>query len=136
MRKGAGRGPAQERANSTAAGTGATRAGADTSTSCSVLFARSARALQDAARASGLAVPAFRSPPRRRDCDRTIRRLRGGAIVAVRIQDRSAAAMQRDMVDGVLVANELCGSAAERLRCQLLAVLAAAVPDESTARAA
>lgn len=127
VRKGAGLGPVRERANDAALGAG---------TSNAVLFARSARALQDAARASGLTVPAFRSPPRRRDCDRTIRRLRGGAIVAVRIHGRSAAAVQRDMVDGVLVANELRGSAADRLRGQLLTALGAAVPDAATPRAA
>jgi hypothetical protein len=127
VRKGAGLGPVQERANDAAAGAG---------TSAAVLFARSARALQDAARASGLTVPAFRSPPRRRDCDRTIRRLRGGAIVAVRIHGRSAAAVQCDMVDGLLVANALRGSAADRLRGRLLSALAAAVPDAKAAAAA
>jgi hypothetical protein len=82
-------------------------------------FAQSARRLQAAARAAGLTVPAFRSPPRRRDLARAIRRLPGGAVIAVRVVDRSAEQVERDMIDGVLAANGLAGQAAERMR-QLL----------------
>lgn len=103
--------------------------------SAAVLFARSARALQEAARAAGLASPAFRSPPRRPDCNRTIRRLRGGAVVAVRIQGRRPSEIQRDMVEGVLAANGLHGAAAVHLRGRLLGVLGLAA-DSDVPRAA
>ncbi len=49
----------------------------------SLHFARTARLLGLAARAADLEVPAFRSPPQRRDARRTIRRLPGGTIVSV-----------------------------------------------------
>jgi hypothetical protein len=110
---------------------GDTRAHADAAARAgngAVLFARSARTLQQAARAAGLTVPAFRSPPRRRDCDRTIRRLAGGAVVAVRVQGRTPDAIQRDMVDGVLAANGLDGAAAAHLRARLLGALGEVVP--------
>jgi hypothetical protein len=93
-----------------------------------ILFARSARCLQDAARAAGLEVPAFRSPPRRRDIDRTIRRLAGGAVVAVRVHGRGAAAVQHDMVEGILATNRLDGTAANRIRGLLHRALAQAAP--------
>ena len=51
--------------------------------SSTVLFAHAARRLGAAARAAGLTVPAFRSPPRRSGAPRTIRRLPGGPVVAV-----------------------------------------------------
>lgn len=93
-----------------------------------MLFARSARCLQEAARAAGLTVPAFRSPPRRGDLDRTIRRLAGGAVVAVRVRGRSAAAVQHDMVEGILATNRLDGMAAERIRGLLHRALGQAAP--------
>lgn len=93
-----------------------------------MLFARSARCLQDAARAAGLTVPAFRSPPRRRDADRTIRRLAGGAVVAVRVRERPGATVQHDMVEGVVAANRLEGAAADRIRILLHRALAQAAP--------
>ena len=86
-------------------------------------FARSARRLGLAARAAGLIVPAFRSPPRRADVRRAIRVLPGGAVVAVRVAGRSFAEVEADMVDGVLVANRLTGEAASRVRFTLLAAL-------------
>ncbi len=99
------------------------------------MFAQCARQLQSAARASGLVVPAFRSPPRRRDADRTIRRLPGGAVVAVRLAGRQAAQIQRDMIDGVLAANDLDGRAAERMRQVLLRSLAELDPVDGGPRA-
>lgn len=84
-----------------------------------VRFARVARQLGAAARASGLEVPAFRSPPRVPGAVRTIRRLPGGAVVAVAVRDRPFAEVVADMVEGIVVANGLGGVAATRLRTVL-----------------
>jgi hypothetical protein len=86
-------------------------------------FAQTARALAAGARAAGLLVPAFRTPPKRTDAVRTIRRLPGGAIVAVRVRDRPRAEVVGDMVEGVVRANGLSGEAATRLRTALLAAV-------------
>lgn len=86
----------------------------------SLRFARAVRSLADAARAEGLAVPAFRSPPRLGDCDRTVRwRPDGGATVAIRLRGRPWVAVLADLVDGVVVANGLRGAAADRARTAL-----------------
>lgn len=79
-------------------------------------FASLARTLGAAARAAGLAVPAFRSPPRLRGARRTIRRYPGGAVVSVQLRAREHADVVDDMVDGVLAANRLRGEAASRMR--------------------
>lgn len=92
----------------------------------SLQFARVARRLGLAARAAGLHVPAFRSPPRRTGVVRSIRRFEGGAIVAVKLQGRTAYDIEADMVDGVIAANRLTGEAALRMRSTLLAALAEA----------
>jgi hypothetical protein len=86
-------------------------------------FADVARRLAVASRAAGLAVPAFRSPPRRPGALRTIRRLPGGAVVSVRVRDRALPDVAADMVEGVVVANRLTGEAAARVRDALLAAL-------------
>jgi len=99
-------------------------------------FAYTARCLQEAARAAGLTVPAFRSPPRRRDVARTIRRLPGGAVVAVRVNGRPADQVQHDMIDGVIVANRLDGRAAERTRHLLWRAINGVGPDRPARRAA
>ena len=83
-------------------------------------FAQTARALAAAARAAGLQVPAFRTPPKRPDAMRTIRTLPGGAVVAVRVRDRPRADVIADMVEGVVRANGLTGEAATRMRTALL----------------
>lgn len=82
-------------------------------------FATSARLLAEAARAAGLRVPAFRSPPRLSGAHRTIRRYPGGAVVAVRLRGRAIEAVVADMVEGVVVANRLTGDAALRARTLL-----------------
>lgn len=87
-------------------------------------FATLARRLCDAARASGLVAPAFRTPPRRANALRTIRFLPGGAVVAVRLHGRSIDRVAADMVEGVVVANRLEGQAAARLRLRLLTYIA------------
>jgi hypothetical protein len=88
-----------------------------------VHFAHTARRLGLAARAAGLTVPAFRSPPRQPALVRSIRWLRGGAVVAVRLDKRAPEQVEADMVDGVLAANRLSGEAALRMRATLLGAL-------------
>jgi hypothetical protein len=83
-------------------------------------FAETARRLGASARASGLAVPAFRCPPRVAGARRTIRRYPGGTVVSVRLRERPFDEVVSDMVEGVLVANRLSGEAALRLRTPLL----------------
>ena len=92
----------------------------------SLHFARTARRLGLAARAAGLEVPAFRSPPRRAGVVRSIRRFPTGSIVAIRIQGRSEYDIEADMVDGVVAANHLVGEGARRVRATLLSALAEA----------
>jgi hypothetical protein len=84
-----------------------------------VTFAAVARTLGEAARAAGLRVPAFRSPPRRPRALRTIRRFPGGDVVAVQVRDRALDDVVADMVEGVLVANRLPRASADRLRLAL-----------------
>lgn len=83
-------------------------------------FAETARRLGAAARASGLAVPAFRCPPRVADARRTIRRYPGGTVVSVRLRDRPFDEVVGDMVEGVIVANGLSGDSGLRARTALL----------------
>jgi hypothetical protein len=85
-----------------------------------IRFAELARRIGAAARAAGLVVPAFRTPPRRSGAARTIRRLPGGPVVAVRLRSRPSADVVADMVEGVIVANGLTSDAAGRVRDTLL----------------
>ncbi len=85
-------------------------------------FAETARRLGAEARAAGLVVPAFRSPPRVPDAPRTLRRYPGGAVVSVRL-DRPFDEVRADMVEGVVVVNRLDGEAALRFRTALLEAL-------------
>ena len=85
-----------------------------------IRFAELARRIGAAARAAGLVVPAFRTPPRRSGVPRTIRRLPGGPVVAVRLRSRPTADVVNDMIEGVLVANGLTGDAAVRVRESLV----------------
>ena len=87
-------------------------------------FAAAARRLGDTARAAGLAVPAFRSPPRVAGAERTIRRYPGGTVVSVQLRDRSREAVAADMVEGVVATNRLTGDAALRARTLLAEALA------------
>jgi hypothetical protein len=98
-------------------------------------FAQAARALAAGTRAAGLVVPTFRTPPKRPDALRTIRRLPGGAIVAVRVRGRARAAIVADMVEGVIRTNGLTGEAATRLRTALLAAVLELPPLRSPAAA-
>jgi hypothetical protein len=83
-------------------------------------FADTARRLGAATRAAGLAVPAFRCPPRVPGVRRTVRRYPGGAVVSVVLRGRAFDEVAADMVEGVLVVNRIEGEAALRLRTTLL----------------
>lgn len=87
-------------------------------------FAETVRLLNEAASAAGMRVPSFSSPPRIPSVDRSIRRLaNGGVMVSVRRGRRAADAVVRDMIDGVVVANQLSGSEAEDAARKLAACL-------------
>ena len=86
-------------------------------------FAAMARFLAAESREAGLAVPAFRSPPRVAGVARTIRRLGDGAIVAIQIRGRDADAVVTDMIEGIVIANRLDPSAAGAVRDRLRAAV-------------
>jgi hypothetical protein len=100
-----------------------------------IRFAELARLIGAAARAAGLVVPVFRTPPRRSGISRTIRRLPGGPVVAVRLRSRPIADVVADMVEGVIVANALASDGAARVRATLLQAVggAGAIGPESAA---
>ena len=100
-----------------------------------IRFADIARRLGAATRAAGLVVPAFRTPPRRPGAPRTIRRLPGGPVIAVRLRSRPTAEVVADMIEGVIVANGLATDVAGRVRATLLQAVgrAGAVGPESAA---
>jgi bifunctional non-homologous end joining protein LigD len=79
-------------------------------------FATAARRLGAAARASGLVVPAFRSPPRVAGASRTLKRYPGGAVISVKLRDRAYVDVVDDMIDGVLVTNRVGVESRPRLR--------------------
>ncbi|MFI5046441.1 MAG: hypothetical protein ACHQIG_05210 [Acidimicrobiia bacterium] len=89
----------------------------------SLRFADVARRLGAAAHAHGLAVPAFRCPPRTAGATRTLRRYPGGTVVSVRLRDRPFRDVVDDMVDGVLAANRVAAPDEHRLRNALHAAL-------------
>ena len=92
----------------------------------SLRFAAAARALAQAARRRGLVCPAFRSPPRVRGAERTLRRRGdGGSTVSVTLRGRPWPAVLADMVEGVVVANGLAGADADRCRDALWAAVEA-----------
>jgi hypothetical protein len=95
-----------------------------------VRFADVARRLGAAAHANGLAVPAFRCPPRTAGVMRTLRRYPGGTVVSVRLRDRPFAAVVTDMVDGVVAANRVAPADADRIRAALRAALDGTLADD------
>src|SRR5437899_8286576 len=99
-------------------------------------FADAARRLGRAAHAAGLAVPAFRCPPRVAGATRTIRRYPGGTVVSVRLRGRQFEQVVADMVEGVLVANRIDAPAQPALRALLHEALAPEAPEHGVARAA
>jgi hypothetical protein len=97
--------------------------------SSSLRFARSVQTLGAAARALGLVVPGFRSPPRLVGVQRSIKRWpAGGSTVAVVVRGRPWAAVQSDLIEGVIAANGLVSPAADRARADLWAALEPAAP--------
>ncbi|MBX3313001.1 MAG: hypothetical protein KF906_01670 [Actinobacteria bacterium] len=91
--------------------------------STSLHFASTVRTLASAARARGLTVPGFRSPPKLAGADRTIRRYVDGssttAVVSVVVKGRPFQAVIADLIEGVVIANDLTGGEATRVRTQL-----------------
>ncbi len=101
----------------------------------SVRFAAMARRLSEEARSLGVAAPGFRSPPRSPGLRRSIRRERdGSATVSVALRERPAIAVVADMIDGVLVASSLDGTAASAARDALWSVAAELLDHELEAR--
>lgn len=82
-----------------------------------VRFSESVRTVVALSRRGGLVPPVFRSPPGHPGADRTIRR-RGDKppVVAIARSDRPLAAVQSDVIEAVVVANELDGRRADRFR--------------------
>ena len=103
--------------------------------SSSVRFAQTVQALARVARASGLTVPGFRSPPRLDGVQRSIRRFPNGATVAVVVRGRPWPAVQSDLVEGFVAANALSGRAADDARAALWSAIAEAPTPASTAAA-
>jgi hypothetical protein len=91
--------------------------------SSAVRFATTARVLANVTRSLGLAAPGFRSPPRIEGADRTLLGSGSDAVVSVRLRDRPWPAVAADMVEGVVVANGVTGTAAGRLRAALWVAL-------------
>ncbi len=82
-----------------------------------VQFSETVRHVVTLARRQGLRPPVFRSPPRLDGVDRSIRRRPNGTVVvAVRRAGRPLAAIQSDVIDGVVAANGLTGGAADKFR--------------------
>ncbi|MDO8364747.1 MAG: hypothetical protein Q7V88_17785 [Actinomycetota bacterium] len=82
-------------------------------------FAYAARTLGREARRRGLVAPGYRCPPRIVGVDRSLRRVKGGAVVAVQLKGRPWLAVLGDMIEGVVVANQLRPPQADRLRTEL-----------------
>ena len=96
----------------------------------SLRFAAAARTLGEMARAAGLVVPSFRSPPRLAGVDRTMKRQPDSlgvkaVTVAVRIKGRPWVSVLADMIDGVIVANSLSGPTAGAARTVMWAAVEA-----------
>ena len=104
--------------------------------SSSLRFARAVQALGQAARALGLMVPGFRSPPRLVGVQRSIKRWPGGATVAVVVRDRPWPAVQADLVEGVVAANALTSPSSDRARAELWLALEGTPPEEEVVAAA
>lgn len=94
------------------------------SQSPSIRFARTVQALGVAARALELEVPGFRSPPRLVGVQRSITRGATGTTVAVVVRGRPWPAVQADLVEGIVAANDLSLPAADRARAELWAAIA------------
>lgn len=90
----------------------------------SLRYAAAVRSLGQAARRHGLVVPAFRSPPRLAEAERSIRwRADGGATVSIALKGRPWVAVLADMIEGVVVANGFAGPQADHTRTMLWAAV-------------
>lgn len=84
------------------------------------MFATTVRTLAGAARSRGLAVPGFRTPPRIPGAERTVRRsVDGDSTVAVVVKGRPYQAVVADLIEGIIIANDLDGAEATRVRTRL-----------------
>jgi hypothetical protein len=108
-------------------------------TTTTIQFTEAARSLARVCRAKGLVPPSFRCPPRLVGVDRSIRRYRStrGGTVSIRVRGRPWVAVAADMVEGVIVANELTGASAVRVRGAMWAALgfASVAPGEEATAA-
>jgi hypothetical protein len=104
--------------------------------SSTLRFARAVQHLARTARALGLVVPGFRSPPRLGGVHRSIKRWPGGATVAVVVRGRPWVAVQADLVEGIVAANDLAGPAADSARAALWDALAGGQPVPTRTEAA
>lgn len=99
-----------------------------------VQFSETVRQVVTLARRQGLRPPVFRSPPRLDGVDRSIRRRPNGTVVvAVRRAGRPLAAIQSDVIEGVVASSELRGARADGFRRVAWAQLEG-VPEGSTKR--
>jgi len=97
-------------------------------------FAGTARRVAAAARARGLDVPGFRTPPRQAGCRRTIRRYPDGtALVAVQVRGRLWDDVVDDLIAGVLIVNDLHGARAAEVRFGLWCDLSGTVSRRTSA---
>ena len=93
-------------------------------------FSWASRALAHAAVRLGMVAPSFRSPPAVPGVDRTLRwQHDGGAVVAVRLWGRTFAAIQADMIAGVLAANGVARGSVEAARLRSLLEEVVPVPE-------
>jgi hypothetical protein len=101
--------------------------------SSTLRFAQAVQSLAAAARALGLVVPSFRSPPRLVGVLRSIKRWDGGATVAVVVRGRPWPAVQADLIEGVVTANALMPPASDRARAELWLALEGLPAEEDAA---
>ena len=101
--------------------------------STTVRFAQAVQTIATAARAHGLVVPSFRSPPRLVGVLRSIKRWDGGATIAVVVRGRPWPAVQADLIEGVVAANALAPPDSDRARAELWLALEGVPAAEETA---
>ncbi len=88
-------------------------------------FVLTVRALTAAAHEMGLSAPSYQSPPTSSGLNRSIQRTSpGDFVVAVRVNNRPFAAVVADAIEGLVVGNELNGSAASCVRDKLWSAVA------------
>jgi hypothetical protein len=101
--------------------------------SSTLRFTQAVQTLAGAARAQGLVAPSFRSPPRLVGVLRSIKRWHGGATVAVVVRGRPWPAVQADLIEGVVAANQLVPPASDRARAELWRALEGPPTEEEAA---